>query len=123
MLTFEQANRTLNRISYKPGWLVAFREHTADIWMMWACFTTVDALDGVPISLESRVWYVTPTFSEDDLIQTAFMMIKQTEEHELMEFFKVDGIAPFNPHIPISAHMQAFRETIGAKIGAADSPA
>lgn len=45
-----------------------------------------------------RPWVVPYPDSEDSIVKTAFLAIKQCEEHELMEFFHYKGQRPFDPH-------------------------
>lgn len=121
-MTFSEVQKILNRIRYKPNFMLCLQEHSPEVWMMWTAFETIDATDGKPISLESRIWFMTPHFSEEDIIHTAFLCFKQMEEHEMMEFFKVDGISIFNPHITIDAHKQAFRASFLPEMAIDPSP-
>lgn len=116
VMTFGEAQKILSRISYKPGYMLVLKEVYSDVWHLWTSFVTIDAVDGKPVELHGRVWLVDPTFNEDALINTVFMMLKQLEEHELMEFFKVDGLAIYNSHVSISAHKQAYRECFPPQI-------
>lgn len=45
-----------------------------------------------------RPWVVPYPDSEDSIVKTAFLAVKQCEEHELMEFFSYKGQRPFDPH-------------------------
>lgn len=111
MLTFAEAQCILNRITYKPNWILCLHKQTPDFWLLWVVFETIDSTDGTLVSLESRSWYIDSTFTEDAVITAAFLAIQQTEEHELREFFRVDGIGIFNPHITVAAHKAAYQAT------------
>jgi hypothetical protein len=114
-MNFSEAQAVLTRIKYKPNWMACLDKETENIWRLWAVFDTIDTTTYEPVTLEGRVWFITSDFSEDDLIHTCFMMFKQMEEHETMEFFRVDGYPIFSPHISTSAHKGAVRATFDAE--------
>ena len=112
-MTFSDASLIIGRISYKPNWNLCLKEVTDTIWLLSASFITVDSVDARPTSLETRYWLVDPTFSEYDIVYTAFLCLEEAENHEIKEFFKVDGVSIFNPHITMSARKEAVRASFG----------
>lgn len=110
-MDFQSARYVVSRITYKPNWMIYLHEQSPTVWLLWCILETRDSVRGDLTSLESRTWYVDDTFTEDDLIETAFLAIQEMENHEMREFFKVDGYPVYNPHIPIYARIQAIRES------------
>jgi len=49
---------------------------------------------------------LSPFVTRSELITKAFGLFKNYEEHECREFFKVNGKAPFNPHIDVEALLE-----------------
>lgn len=47
--------------------------------------------------------------TEDTIIRTAFKAVLAFQEHEVREFFHVDGLAPFGPHTGIHQLLQAAK--------------
>ena len=77
----------LTQISYKPGWRFEFhppanvelRVATIDSWPPHAALET---------SFETSVW---SCCDRDAFIAAVLGLVRQAEEHELREWFKVDG--------------------------------
>jgi hypothetical protein len=46
-----------------------------------------------------RKWYLSPHMIDDEIIKTVFLAFKVVIEHEVLEGFKYDGKAVFNPHV------------------------
>ena len=112
-MTFSEAQKILMRITYKPGWNLCLQKKHEDTWLLWATFETLDCVSEEPVTLESRCWLVDDSFTEHDVVSTAFLCIQQSEMHECMEYFKLDNYSIFNPHITISAHKEAVRASFG----------
>ena len=48
---------------------------------------------------KGRKWYLSSHMTEDEVIKTAYLAFKMAVEHEVMESFKINGVALFNPHV------------------------
>ena len=46
-----------------------------------------------------RKWYLSDHMTEDEIVKTVFAAVKMAVEHEVLENFKVNGKALFNPHV------------------------
>lgn len=68
-------------------------QYTITPSFMAACVKTGERLVQI-----GRPWVVPYPDSEESIVKTAFLAIKQCEEHELMEFFHYKGQRPFDPH-------------------------
>ncbi len=97
----------IERITYKDGWSI----EVTDDWTLRVNFTAPDMITGEPFNFRGRRWPVRPDNTEDEIVGTAFLSIKIAEEHEVMEFFKLDGVSIFNPHITPAARKIAFSLT------------
>jgi hypothetical protein len=69
-------------------------------------WTGADAATGKPELQQSRWWPLRPEMVKTEIIQTAFLCVLKSEEHEIRETFKYldfngDWSAPFNSHIHI----------------------
>jgi hypothetical protein len=51
--------------------------------------------------------YLTPYATDSELARTLLGLAIAYEEHEVREFFKVDGVAVFGPHISLDALLEA----------------
>lgn len=47
--------------------------------------------------------YISEHATDSEIFQTMFGLAKAYEEHEVREFFRVDGVRPFGPHISAEA--------------------
>lgn len=56
--------------------------------------------------LNGRKWYISKHMVKSEVVQTAFLAIRQFQEHELREGFRYRGKAIFNPHIDVDAILQ-----------------
>ncbi len=115
---FSEAQAVLARISYKKGWKLSLHRDSGTEWLWWlqVHFTVPDMITGKPFHFNSRRWLVDGEHQTyDDIVGTAFLAIKTAEEHEVMEFFKLDGISIFNPHITPDARKAAFAASFPEK--------
>ncbi len=51
-----------------------------------------------PMSWRGRKWYLSPHMTCSEIVQTAFLALKTTLEHEMRENFKYEGVAVLGPH-------------------------
>jgi hypothetical protein len=95
----------LKRIRYKD-WVLTYERHHGYYLLFWQ-FTTPDYSEEgyqYPATFDTaNLWstrkhYVSANASVEDIIRTAFLAVKIAEEHETLEAFHVDGVAPFDPH-------------------------
>lgn len=61
----------------------------------------------------SRKWYLSEYMTEDEIVKTCFLAIKQCIEHEVMEGFKFDNTIVFNPHVNFRALLNISDQTVG----------
>lgn len=98
----------INRISYKPGYHLVLAGR-----ILQASFEREDTYTGEPgVGFGSPV--AIPADAEPgDVVRTAFGLFKAIEEHECREWFRVDGVQPFSPHIELDAMLDAGRHIQG----------
>lgn len=100
---------TLKRIQYKD-WILSL-EAVGEFFGIRIRFYAPCAITGEHRLQTGRLWILEDPITEDSIIKTVFAAIKACEEHEMMEFFKVDGVPPFSPHTSITEHKKAFTST------------
>lgn len=49
-------------------------------------------------SWSGRKWYLSEYMTDDEIVKTCYLAFETAVKHEIMEGFKVDNIAVFNPH-------------------------
>lgn len=49
----------------------------------------------------TRKWLISPHMTVSEIVQTAFLMIKTAEEHEMREEFRYKGQTIFGPHFNV----------------------
>jgi hypothetical protein len=62
---------------------------------------------GEPLSWNSRKWMLSHHMTDTEIVNTAWLAVKQAVMHELGENFLYHGIPVFNPHMGVDARMQA----------------
>jgi hypothetical protein len=101
-VTEAQLRAYIERITYKPGWRIR-----VDPWHMdgHQLLLTLEwdapcAVTGRPKLQVSARHILDPLLcdSERSVLTQVLWAIKRAEEHETLEFLKVDGVAPFDPH-------------------------
>jgi hypothetical protein len=98
MLSTEQINAELERLSYKPGW--QFRAYD-DQWegqKVRIVGTVPDSYNPdatVDLGIDS---FLPPLCDEWDLRRWLAYRLKRIETHEMLEFLKLDGSPIWNPH-------------------------
>lgn len=67
-------------------------------WLISATFMRPDTSTGKLGEGRSREEHVAFGAHPDSVVKTAYVILKLTVEHELMEAFRVDGARVFDPH-------------------------
>ena len=65
-----------------------------------------DTDTGQPEKQHGRWWYVEDHWSHDDLVKTCWLAITISDEHRRREWFKVNGVAVFNPHQSLFVNLE-----------------
>jgi hypothetical protein len=96
-------------------WISSYRcDHPAghnyhpDGWLIWATYRRPDIDSLQPGLGTTRREFVPRGATESAVFETAFVILRLTVEHELMESFTIDGTRPFNPHHTV-AELSAVR--------------
>lgn len=99
---FDHAREILDKISYKH-WLCVLILRGHNVYLQWR-WHGVCSVTGKPAPQQSRLWHVPEDWvNPEELYRLAFLAAKTAEEHELMEFFKVNGKPLFDPHAKVGA--------------------
>jgi hypothetical protein len=124
MMTPQEIEAFIDRITYKPGWEVAYvwSPHPPGSFVL-TVYTSVNLPDsrnpGKTVPFTNGIAISPPDFlSEQRLLLHIRSMFLAAEMHELDEWFKLDGVPAHDPHgasveqqlygPPLSAH--PFRE-------------
>lgn len=90
----------IQRITYKPGWrLCAEPWHWDQVRLLikWEAPCAFTGQPCVQVSA-SHIIDLLCIRDERDVLTQVLWAIKRAEEHETLEFLKLDGVAPFDPH-------------------------
>ena len=98
-MTEEEAKELLKRITYKPSYLFSIVTHSTDrLRITWS---DVDSNSGKKqFMCYEEIIYLAP-MNASDLVHRLLRMLLAMAQHETCEFLKLDGIAPFNPHLDV----------------------
>ena len=105
----ERVRRLAALITYKPGWSFSvdpsehFRNRELGIFKITL---TMNVQDTVCVGTWKSLYfwkfcdtYVTRTMPDGALIENVFVrQIREAEEHEMKEWFRVEGFRVYNPH-------------------------
>lgn len=104
-------DRVLARITIAPSYLdIGWRFKHEPIndgdeyigCFLWVEFDRPDTYTGEMGTGTSRKEWLGAYNTESGIIKTAWLLLKLTIEHELMEAFQVDGVKIFDPHHSVS---------------------
>jgi hypothetical protein len=100
MQTFETIQSILSEVKYKD-W--EFRvKSKGDGWTLQIIFFAPDNDNPDPELLfeqHCRKYYLSPYMTKSEIVRTAFLAVRQAEEHEMCELFLYKGQRIFNPHV------------------------
>jgi hypothetical protein len=95
----------LPRLTYKPGWRLIVEPHLpgwpdARVYQVRWEFTAPCAVTGKPDIQVCATHVLDPYYIPDEqsLFNRILHIVRQCEEHETLEFFKVDGAPLYDPH-------------------------
>ncbi len=84
--------------TYKEGWDI--RLAGADrLYLQIECNVGICARTSLPSNWRGRKWYLSSFMCRQEIVGTAFMAFKYAEMHECQEWFQLDGIPVYNPHV------------------------
>lgn len=128
-ITWRDFERLLERVTYKPGWVIAASRDIfapdADPWgshpeapmgMARVELTAEDSTGVVPG--RNRIAHQHPVparalYSLEHAIGWLLELVRMVEAHEAAEWLKVDGVAPFFPHGPRVPYLGPHRPELG----------
>lgn len=97
-----EINEVLKRFTYKPGWKIRweFSYFTREGGLtLRISYPATCAVTGEPTEIfRSQEFQLSEFYAEEDLIQRLHTIVIEMELHEVNEWFKVNGVAPFYPH-------------------------
>jgi hypothetical protein len=90
------------RVSYKPGWSFRLEEidrgQGCEGLTLVISFTSPNSLDPSKLTEGVHLMPVLPAaYDEESWLYWIFEQVQMVEQHETMEFFAVDGRAPYFP--------------------------
>jgi hypothetical protein len=96
----ERVVAIVRRITYKPGWQLQCTIMEREFLWLRLKFTAPCAIDGQERLQTSAVTVLDADtlYNEHDVLVAVLWAIKRAEEHETLEFLKLNGVAPFDPH-------------------------
>lgn len=97
-------NALVDRVTYRDDyfWIVGHTDGMKYPYLQLAHYRP-DAVTGVPGWGKGGKAYISEHATDSEIFQTMFGLAKAYEEHEVREFFRVDGVRPFGPHISTAA--------------------
>lgn len=98
---------SLNAMGVNFGIVVAHDQihmsHVSDIveprvyiQMKYRCPDTKE--EGEDAEWKGGKWYLSPYMTDDEIVKKIYLAFRTAVEHEVLEGFKVDDVAIFNPH-------------------------
>ncbi len=102
MLTLQQLNSIIGRISYKD-WMFHVGVHAPEVYYLQIQFKAPDndIPGSPPIEQYGRKWHLSLHSTTSEIVQTAFSAVKWAEEHEMRELFTYKGQRIFGPHFDV----------------------
>lgn len=89
----------LNQITYKQGWLLVLHHDGTRPYIQCHVAEGTDSQTGERAAWVSGKRYLSEWMTAQELVGTAFALIKAAELHEVHEFFRYKGASIYNPHI------------------------
>lgn len=112
MLTHEELDRIVNNIT-APGVEVRLHCGPGEGHYLQVHCTRPDAVTGEIAEGSGGKYYVSLFSTESEVVQKALGAVLAYHEHEVRETFHYEGVALFNPHIDVRAHMEiAGRQSV-----------
>lgn len=98
----EELEALVSRISYKGGYFIYRDGFTVKVG-----FTRTDVFTGQEAIGYGGTATILPDALPGDVVRTIFGLFKALEEHECREWFTVDGVQVFSPHLTLEALLEA----------------
>ncbi|PKF62659.1 hypothetical protein CW745_04345 [Psychromonas sp. psych-6C06] len=116
--TLDSVESLICDIEYDPRYVVFVANSGEDIYLQVGVVGHDNYHKGADLNklklLFGRKWRVEPELSTSEVIQTVFLAIKKSREHEVRELFKLsmnDSITtPFNTHIDLPLMAEYYKE-------------
>ncbi len=70
---------------------------------------------GEPMAWKGRKWRLSRHMEDGEIVQTAFLAVRQAQEHELREQFTYKGVAVFGPHFDIERLVELAQDPTAIK--------
>jgi hypothetical protein len=96
-----------DRLEYKPNYDFELDWEDDRGWSICVLCHRPDVMTGEMGVGRGGKAYLTPGITESQLARLLFGILMDYEEHEAREFFKVDGVSIFGPHIALGALLEA----------------
>ena len=102
-LTFEEVKAIVDRIQFMDR---TFRLLVKDNgFLLQVQYMEEDVETGKMELQSARKWYVSPFFTETEVVETAFAACRRSMDHVLKEHFLYQGRRVYSPHFHIQARM------------------
>lgn len=101
MLGRAELQRHLERIKYKPNWSIRVEEipeFSGRLYLSVSFITEDSWRPGQTTKIGMRTQLRQPVLNTDQFEHLVLQFLDQAERHETREWFKVDGVAKFDPH-------------------------
>lgn len=106
----QRIKNILSKVKYKDWKLIAERLTPEDrVFVFWS-YTVKCVRTNKLLNLTSRKHYLEEDHDEYDLINLAFALALEAEEHESKEHFFYQNIAPYNPHVSLDILLRTLSE-------------
>lgn len=108
IMTDDELNDLVTRITYKDGYMVRVQDRIVQV-----AFWRHDVFTGEYGLGYGGTAQIPEDATHGDVVRTVFGLFKALEEHECREWFRVDGVQVFSPHISYDALLEAGRHIQG----------
>lgn len=111
MQTFETIKKILDDVKYKD-WVFRLKPK-GDGWTLQVIFLAQDNDNPsmVMFPQHCRKYYISQHATKSEIVRSAFLAVRQAEEHEMAELFTYKGERIFNPHVNVDALVEYSRTT------------
>ena len=98
-MVVEQMQALVASITYKPGWELKLKHDGSRPYLQVHVANGIDSLTGEPVAWVSGKRWLSEFMTAQEIVGSAFALIKDAELHEVHEFFRYKGASIYNPHI------------------------
>lgn len=114
MMTFRDMMAIVQRVTYKPGWRIMFREDDDGRPYIQIAVSEDTEAALCPFTGNRAAWrggkrYLSYHMCRQEVVGACLGALKDAEMHEIHEWFKYRGVSIYNPHTDPDALVDVVR--------------